>query len=69
MHSNKPIFSHRYCRLPYVDQPINDDRNLLLLRRDLHHLFDQRRFAFVAKMDGDNPQLVTTFCFRKHLQS
>jgi len=30
----------------------DDTRNVLLLRSDLHHLFDQARFVFVPKMDA-----------------
>ncbi|KAF4505019.1 hypothetical protein G6O67_007017 [Ophiocordyceps sinensis] len=38
----------RYCR-SHDSQEIDDEKNLLLLRRDLHYLFDQRRFTFAAK--------------------
>ncbi|RFU72841.1 hypothetical protein TARUN_9414 [Trichoderma arundinaceum] len=39
---------------------INDKQNVILLRRDLHYLFDQRRFAFVVKRSEDqSTQLVT----------
>ncbi|KAK3944025.1 hypothetical protein QBC46DRAFT_231986, partial [Diplogelasinospora grovesii] len=39
----------RYSRFP---EPGNtdDDRNMILLRRDLHHLLDKRRCAIVPKM-------------------
>lgn len=39
----------RYCSLPADPHPINDERNLVILRGDLHHLLDTRRFTFVAK--------------------
>lgn len=39
----------RYCCLADDAMPINDEQNLIVLRRDLHYLFDQRRFSFVAK--------------------
>lgn len=35
-----------------MDQPIDDERNLVLLRRDIRWLFDQRRFTVIAKEDG-----------------
>ncbi|KAH6634763.1 hypothetical protein B0J18DRAFT_30163 [Chaetomium sp. MPI-SDFR-AT-0129] len=47
----------RYCSLPADPHPINDERNLILLRRDLHHLFDTRRFTFVAKSIFAQPLL------------
>ncbi|KAH6867387.1 hypothetical protein B0T10DRAFT_502438 [Thelonectria olida] len=51
----------RYCRVTWDPQPIDDERNLLLLRKDLHHLFDQRRLTFVAKQvdDAGPPNLAT----------
>lgn len=39
----------RYCRRPLEVSAINDDKNILVLRKDLHHLFDSRRFTFVPK--------------------
>ena len=39
----------RYCRFPTEPHPINDERNTIALRRDLHHLLDTRRFTFMAK--------------------
>jgi hypothetical protein len=44
--------SCRYCRQPLEVSAINDDKNILILRKDLHHLFDMRRFAFVPKQFG-----------------
>lgn len=46
-----------YCRLNAELNPIDDDRNLLLLRKDIHHLMDQRRFTFIPRASGasDNP--------------
>jgi hypothetical protein len=54
----------RYCRLPLEVSAINDDKNILILRKDLHHLFDARRFTFVPKRfgtytSGSAPELVT----------
>jgi hypothetical protein len=52
----------RYCRLPGGRNPVDDDRNLILLRRDLHWLFDQRHFTILPKRSpGDlfgSPSLV-----------
>lgn len=45
----------RYCSLPVNLHPINDERNLVILRRDLHHLLDARCFTFAAK--SVSPQL------------
>lgn len=46
----------RYCCHPEELNPIDDERNLLLLRRDLHYLMDQRRFALIPKVtSADNP--------------
>lgn len=39
----------RYIRHPDETYSIDDEQNLILLRKDLHYLFDQRRFTFVAK--------------------
>lgn len=39
----------QYCRLPRSRNPVDDDRNLILLRRDLHWLFDQRHSALLPK--------------------
>jgi len=44
----------RYCGMVEAAVPTDDAKNLLVLRRDLHHLFDQRRFAFAAKRSGDD---------------
>ncbi|UKZ81278.1 hypothetical protein TrVFT333_009050 [Trichoderma virens FT-333] len=50
----------RYCSNQLDAFEINDGRNMILLRRDLHYLFDQRRLAFVVNQSGDqNAQLVT----------
>ncbi|KAI0872388.1 hypothetical protein GGS24DRAFT_467904 [Hypoxylon argillaceum] len=38
-----------YCRIPHVVNPIGDQTNLLLLRADIHNLYDQNRFAFIPK--------------------
>ncbi|KAK4044729.1 hypothetical protein C8A01DRAFT_31227 [Parachaetomium inaequale] len=45
----------RYCCLPAEPHPINDERNLVILRGDLHHLLDTRRFTFVAKSVATQP--------------
>lgn len=37
----------RYC--PPSSSAINDEKNILLLRKDIHHLFDTKRFVFVPK--------------------
>lgn len=48
-----------YCAEQFDQQPIDDTRNNLVLRRDLHYLFDQRRFVFTVKRDkSDQPRLV-----------
>ncbi|KND92769.1 hypothetical protein TOPH_02864, partial [Tolypocladium ophioglossoides CBS 100239] len=39
----------RYCGLPSRINPVNDERNMFFLRRDLHQLFDRRRFVLVPK--------------------
>ncbi|KAI8648430.1 MFS domain-containing protein [Fusarium sp. Ph1] len=56
-----------YARLSDVPQQIDDDRNLITLRRDLHYLFDQRRFAFIVKQprEDDSLQVVTMSSARK----
>ncbi|ATY64766.1 hypothetical protein A9K55_005104 [Cordyceps militaris] len=41
----------RYCRNPVGGMAINDTMNILVLRKDLHFLFDHRRFVFAAKRD------------------
>ncbi|KAH6617065.1 hypothetical protein F5144DRAFT_381999 [Chaetomium tenue] len=46
----------RYCRSPTDPHPINDERNLITLRRDLHHLLDTRRFTLAAKPVPASPQ-------------
>jgi hypothetical protein len=48
----------RYCRHAELN-PVDDERNLLLLRRDIHYLMDQRRFALIPKTvpAGDLSQL------------
>ncbi|KAI6350689.1 hypothetical protein MCOR25_010472 [Pyricularia grisea] len=53
----------RYCRhTTSIHQIMSDDRNILLLRSDLHHLFKTRRIALVPKLvDMDTslpPQLL-----------
>ncbi|KAK3311627.1 uncharacterized protein B0T15DRAFT_81386 [Chaetomium strumarium] len=52
---------HRYCRLPQEVAAINDDKNIVILRKDLHHLFDARRFTFIPKRFGssESAELVT----------
>ncbi|KAK1749400.1 hypothetical protein QBC47DRAFT_355061 [Echria macrotheca] len=45
----------RYCRRPLEISAINDDKNLLLLRKDLHSLFDARRFTLVPRRFGACP--------------
>ena len=46
----------RYCRRPFEVSAVNDDRNILVLRKDIHHLFDARRFTFVPKRFGPSPR-------------
>ncbi|KAK0749644.1 hypothetical protein B0T18DRAFT_112286 [Schizothecium vesticola] len=50
----------RYCRLPSHHSAIDDQRNMVSLRKDVHSLLDQRRLALVAKRTPDDgaPQLV-----------
>lgn len=53
----------RYCRYTTNQHGImSDDQNMLLLRSDLHHLFDTRRIALIPKqIDLDTsrpPQLL-----------
>ncbi|KAL8366382.1 hypothetical protein RB595_004923 [Gaeumannomyces hyphopodioides] len=45
---------YRYCRNQCVVHHVMDDKNILLLRSDLHSIFDAKRFAFTAKL-GFNP--------------
>ncbi|EAQ90141.1 hypothetical protein CHGG_06760 [Chaetomium globosum CBS 148.51] len=45
----------QYCRLPMRRDPVDDDRNLILLRRDLHLLFDQRHFTILPKRNPGDP--------------
>ncbi|TLS21104.1 uncharacterized protein PpBr36_10489 [Pyricularia pennisetigena] len=40
----------QYARRPMAHLLIEDERNLIFLRRDLHLLFDQRRYVFVPKL-------------------
>lgn len=44
-----------YCHLPLRVSCIDDDNNLLVLRKDLHHLVDDRRFTLVPKRFGTDP--------------
>ncbi|KLU91970.1 hypothetical protein MAPG_10918 [Magnaporthiopsis poae ATCC 64411] len=39
----------QYVQNPRAHIPIDDEKNLILLRRDLHFLFDRNRFVFVPK--------------------
>ncbi|KLU91773.1 hypothetical protein MAPG_10722 [Magnaporthiopsis poae ATCC 64411] len=48
----------RYCSKPNEVAPMNGFRNVLMLRQDLHFLFDARRFTFVAKQFHQSVQLV-----------
>ena len=49
----------RYCRLQSRLNPINDDSNLILLRSDMHRLFDKRRFTIAPKTSSDSlPNIV-----------
>lgn len=45
----------QYVRNPMAHLPIDDERNLILLRRDLHFLFDRNRYVFVP-MSPPPPQ-------------
>lgn len=42
----------RYCRRPLEVSPINDDKNIIVLRKDIHHLFDTRRLTLMPKRFG-----------------
>lgn len=42
-------FLVRYVQNPMSHLPIDDESNLILLRRDLHCLFDRNRYVFVPK--------------------
>lgn len=42
----------RYCRRPLEISAINDKRNILILRKDIHHLFGARRFTSLPKRFG-----------------
>lgn len=42
-------FLIRYVQNPMSRLPIDDESNLILLRRDLHFLFDRNRYVFVPK--------------------
>lgn len=49
----------RYCRLQSRLNPIDDDSNLILLRSDIHSLFDKRRFTVAPKTSSDSlPNIV-----------
>ncbi|KAI1145119.1 hypothetical protein F4825DRAFT_272870 [Nemania diffusa] len=41
----------KYCRVPDLVNPIDDQTNLLLLRADIHSLYDRNRFIFIPKDD------------------
>lgn len=43
---------------PPLDIGIDDENNMLLLRSDLHHAWDQRKFAFVPKGTKDSKIVV-----------
>ncbi|KAI0418970.1 hypothetical protein F5X98DRAFT_97112 [Xylaria grammica] len=47
----------RYCRVLNRTNPIDDDANMMLLRRDLHFMFDRRRFVLVPKNQHEFPIL------------
>jgi len=52
---------HRYCRLSFDHLAIDDENNALVLRKDLHQLFDTRRLILAAKRpsgDDQSSQLV-----------
>ncbi|KAI0153301.1 hypothetical protein GGR57DRAFT_150677 [Xylariaceae sp. FL1272] len=49
----------RYCRRPLEVSAINDEKNILVLRKDLHHLFDTRRFTFVPRKCEATTEVVT----------
>ncbi|KAH7132824.1 hypothetical protein EDB81DRAFT_659702 [Dactylonectria macrodidyma] len=66
----------RYVKSVSETQPTEDPTNLITLRRDLHYLFDTRRFTFVPKQDttsqvsslalhvfapDDNPDLIPLY--------
>ncbi|KAI1418815.1 hypothetical protein F5Y12DRAFT_789568 [Xylaria sp. FL1777] len=42
----------QYCRLKIRVNPIHDDANMLLLRKDLHFMFDQRQLVVVPKVNS-----------------
>jgi hypothetical protein len=45
----------RSCHFPTDLHPINDEKNPSILRRDLHHLPDTRRFTFAVKSFSTPP--------------
>ncbi|KAI0532194.1 hypothetical protein GGR58DRAFT_523441 [Xylaria digitata] len=45
----------RYCRVLNRANPIDDDANMILRRRDLHFMFDRRRFVMVRKSQHESP--------------
>ncbi|KAL8346110.1 hypothetical protein RB598_000149 [Gaeumannomyces tritici] len=52
----------RYC--PPSASAINDEKNILLLRKDIHYLFDAKRFVFVPKRPAaPNPITLPTTSF------
>ncbi|KAK3682857.1 hypothetical protein B0T22DRAFT_472135 [Podospora appendiculata] len=53
----------KHCQRPPEVSAISDDKKILILRNDLRHLFDARRFTFVPKQFGtftsESAELVT----------
>ncbi|KAK5652128.1 hypothetical protein OQA88_10770 [Cercophora sp. LCS_1] len=47
----------RYRRLGFDHLAIDDENNALVLRKDFHHLFDERRLVFVPKRSSDDQSL------------
>ncbi|KAF2963677.1 hypothetical protein GQX73_g9910 [Xylaria multiplex] len=41
----------RYCRRSVCVNPIDDEANMIMLRKDLHFIFDQRQLAVVPKVN------------------
>ncbi|TGJ79384.1 hypothetical protein E0Z10_g9373 [Xylaria hypoxylon] len=42
----------QYCRHKIRINPVDDDANMLMLRRDLHFMFDQRQLVVVPKVNS-----------------
>lgn len=55
---------YRYGSSGSDPQPLDDPSNLIALRRDLHYLFDTRRFTFVPRRETETePPQVAVYTF------